>query len=259
MTTYLEDLEWLKHHPNGPGSDYDSDDTSLPGERRRKEIPRGPPMPIPDLDMTEEELEGDNVEFIDRGYTIHPKHFRDILKFLRWHQGDVDGIMEMYSILDTKSEGNASVRDTLVTFLPICCTSVEDCIRTACVVFDLDDTKTVGYGVLLHIFLLLIRGIEFFGDKIVTASHCKDVVDSIFTMEGKMEGFICYDDYMSFILKHPVLILFSSHQFQGIGKDKYKALNDYAHDLQVNFDRPMWRDTPLLKDDDDDDDNEENN
>jgi hypothetical protein len=96
-------------------------------------------------------------------------------------------------------------------------------------------------------------------------NHVKDVVDSIFTMEGKMEGFIVYESYIPFIVQHPVLVLFASHQFQGLSRAKYLALNEFESNIRSLNERPEWRGQLLLRqhrieagvEDDDEDDDED--
>mgnify|MGYP000076598640 CR=1 FL=1 len=246
IQVYLEDMEWEKAHPDGPGSDYDSDDTLETGQRNRGiKIPKGDPMP--NIGLTEEEQEGDTVEFVDRTHPIHPDHLRDIMKFMNLDKGDINVMLDIYTTMDHKGTENVSIRDVLTAFAPLCTTSYEECIITCCTIFDLDDTGTVGYGVLLHVCRLIMEGIEFFGDKVLEYNHVKDVVNSIFTMEGKTEGFICYEDYMPFMIQHPVVVLFGSHQFQGLSRQKFIALNEYESKLHKLNERPKWRDQLLLK------------
>jgi hypothetical protein len=247
MQIYLEDMEWERLHPDGPGSDYDSDDTVPTGTRAYGafKIPHG--QPLPPTAMSEEEQEGDNVEFVDRSYPIHPDHMMNICKFIKMEKGDITVLVDIYTTMDHKGTNNASLRDVLCAFMPLCATSVEECVKTCCTIYDVDDTSTVGYGVLLHVFRLIIDGVDFFGDKVVTDHHIKDVVDSIFTMEGKVEGFICYDDYLPFIATHPVVVLLGSVQFQGQMRTKYKGLVDYETTLRNMNERPAWRDQLLLK------------
>ena len=247
LEVYLEDLEWERTHPNGPDSDYDSDDSIPEGVRQHGRVPIPKGDPLPNIGLTEEEQEGDNVEFVDRSYPCHPDHIKDICEFLKFEKGDIDVLLNIYTTMDEKGTNNASVRDVVCAFLPICSANVGECVRTACTLFDLDNTETVGYGVLLHIFTLLMRGFSYFGDKVVDRQHTKDVVDSIFTMEGKTEGFIAFDQYMLYIEQHPVVVLLSSQQFQGLARKKFLDLNQYEADLRNVNERPMWREQLLLK------------
>jgi hypothetical protein len=171
LQTYLEDMEWDREHPNGQDSDYDSDDSVESGKRDygRRGIPKGQPLAPAGL-LTEEEMEGDNVEYVCRNYPVHPDHLREICVFHKMFPSDIDVICDIYTTMDHKGLDNVSIRDVFCAYAPVCAESMEDCIRTTCTIFDLDDTSTVGYGVLIHIFSLVMDGIEFFGDKVYTSS-----------------------------------------------------------------------------------------
>jgi hypothetical protein len=253
ITMYLEDIEWDRAHPNEGEDDdeegdhtYYSEDESLDNPPRRK-IVKGDPLP--NLGMTEEELEADTIEFKCRSCPVHPEHLEQILKRLKFHAADIDIINNIYLTQDIKGTNNASIRDVLCMYSPVATKDLADCLQLACTMFDLDDTKTVGYGVLLHIFKLLMDGVDMFGDKTVSYTHLIDVTNSVFTMEGKLGGFIAYEEYIPHIVVHPVAVLFASHQFQGISREKYRLQIEYEKALKDNTQRPRWRGQLLIKTD----------
>ena len=147
---------------------------------------------------------------------------------------------------------------SILTFLHFTTTVAkndEELLMTCCEIFDLDDTKTVGYGVLLHIFRLIMDGISFFGDKILEQNQIVDVVNSVFTLEGKTEGFIYFENFIETIIGHHVVVLLKSQQYQGLPRAKFQAMMSHAKAMRTAPDN-TWRGVSLsksLNDDDDDD------
>jgi hypothetical protein len=55
----------------------------------------------------------------------------------------------------------------------------------------------------------------FCGDKNLVETQVADLVDSIYTMSGKIDGQIPFDELFSLLISHPLLEMFVSLQFQG--------------------------------------------
>lgn len=62
---------------------------------------------------------------------------------------------------------------------------------------------------------LLNNTCSFCGDKSLSDIQVIDLVDSIYTMSGRIDGVIPYDEMFSLLLRHPLLEMFLSLQFQG--------------------------------------------
>jgi hypothetical protein len=62
---------------------------------------------------------------------------------------------------------------------------------------------------------LLNNTCYFFGDKKLIDSQVGDLVDSIFTLAGKLDGSLTPDETFDLLISHPILEMFISMQFQG--------------------------------------------
>lgn len=67
----------------------------------------------------------------------------------------------------------------------------------------------------LWLLRLLNSTCFFCGDKNLIDLQLNDLVDSIYTMSGKIDGSIAFDEMYSLLLSHPLLEMFISLQFQG--------------------------------------------
>jgi hypothetical protein len=66
-------------------------------------------------------------------------------------------------------------------------------------------------------FLKLMNSTCFFcGDRNLAETQVGDLVDSIYTMSGRIDGQIPFDELFSLFIGHPLLEMFMSLQFQGI-------------------------------------------
>lgn len=67
----------------------------------------------------------------------------------------------------------------------------------------------------LWLLKLLNNTCFFCGDKNLVDIQVCDFVDSIYTMSGKIDGDIPFDEMYSLFMSHPLLEMFISLQFQG--------------------------------------------
>lgn len=56
---------------------------------------------------------------------------------------------------------------------------------------------------------------SFFGDKSLHVSQVDDLVDSVYTLRGKIDGDISRHDAITLMFQHPIVELALSIQFQG--------------------------------------------
>jgi hypothetical protein len=62
-----------------------------------------------------------------------------------------------------------------------------------------------------------------FGDRKLQDTQIYDLVDSIYTQIGVIDGDVDYEDFYNLLMQHPLLELFISIQFQG--QDNYLPLD----------------------------------
>ena len=68
---------------------------------------------------------------------------------------------------------------------------------------------------ILNFLKILNNTLAFFGDKKLQVSQIEDLVDSIYTLRGKVDGDISHDDFITLMFQHPIVELALSIQFQG--------------------------------------------
>ena len=63
--------------------------------------------------------------------------------------------------------------------------------------------------------LKLLNGMcQNVGDRALSDRQIEDLVDSIYTLIGRIDGNVLYSDFMEVLLQHPLLEMFVSKQFQ---------------------------------------------
>jgi len=90
--------------------------------------------------------------------------------------------------------------------------------------YDYEKKELLEKREFIQIFRTMNLLLENFGDKHLQESQLDDLVDSVFTIHGKIDGCICYEDYVSSIVDHPIIQLSLCVQFQGTGREKLRAL-----------------------------------
>ena len=90
--------------------------------------------------------------------------------------------------------------------------------------FDYEDKLLLERSELVRIFRNLNLLLDNFGDKNLNDSQLQDLINSVFTINGKIDGCICYKDYITTIVEHPITQLSLCMQYQGSGREKLKEL-----------------------------------
>ena len=95
-------------------------------------------------------------------------------------------------------------------------------IWTAFEIYSLGD-KECSKGCCRWLLRILSSACHFCGDKSLQDSQISDLVDSIFTLDGKIDGNIAFSDLFTLLLHHPLLEMFTSIQFQGRIKSDFAS------------------------------------
>ena len=107
------------------------------------------------------------------------------------------------------------LQDVLVCFSLLLSKNILHAFNIAFEVFDYENSRLLEKEELKHVITLLNEVLRSFGDKYLDNAQITDFVDSIFTISGRIDGYICYDDYLDVITEHPIIQLLISIQFQG--------------------------------------------
>ena len=92
----------------------------------------------------------------------------------------------------------------------------QSCLTAVFEILDYENERVLSKDYFFRAFYLINNLFDYFGDKFLQKLQVQDLVDSIFTNSGRIEGCISYDDYLDVIKEHPIVELLLSPQFQGI-------------------------------------------
>ena len=90
--------------------------------------------------------------------------------------------------------------------------------------FDYDRKELLERNEFIRIFRLLNDLLENFGDRFLVPSQLEDLVNSVYTLNAKIDGVICYGDYLGTLTEHPIVQMSLCLQFQGSGREKMREL-----------------------------------
>jgi hypothetical protein len=85
------------------------------------------------------------------------------------------------------------------------------------------DRESCNKKEVLWLMKLLNETCFFFGDKKLLDSQVGDLVDSIFTLAGKLDGDLSAEETYELLISHPILEMFISMQFQGTDRSVVEA------------------------------------
>jgi hypothetical protein len=160
------------------------------------------------------------VEEVPLSYRIHEDALRAILQELQFHSSDVDLLLNLFRLIDTRGFREIDLRDLLVCFTLLTSRSVDEVVEGACKLTEREGSQIVDKLQLLGIFRLLNDTLSYFGDKPLQTEQLTDLADSVYTSVGQIEGNIFYPHFVEFISTHPIVEMVVSPQFQGGIKDK---------------------------------------
>lgn len=97
--------------------------------------------------------------------------------------------------------------------LPI---KVEDTVDVAMKIHCNDyESELISKTQVLTLLKIINTTLTHFGDKPLHVSQIDDLVDSVYTLRGKVDGDIGRDDFITLMIQHPIVELALSVQFQG--------------------------------------------
>ena len=154
-------------------------------------------------------------------YDISLDNTMKLAKDCNMHESDLEILEAMFRLVDSRGFEEADLRAVLVPLaITTCKNSVAECIRLVLSLFDRAETETIEKTQMLKIFNLINEGILYAGDRPLESAYVVDLVDSVFTSSGKIDGYINYIEYIELICEHPIVEMFLTPQFQGLPRDK---------------------------------------
>ncbi len=150
----------------------------------------------------------------------------DLLKLCRasgFHDSDIDLMESMFRLVDARGFEEADIRHVLVPFA-LCVGSnngsVASVVRLMFSIFDRAKTDVVEKTQMLKMFNLCNEALLYVGDKPLAPAFIVDLVDSIFTTAGRLDGDVQWTEYVELIAEHPIIEMLIAPQYQGLARDK---------------------------------------
>lgn len=159
---------------------------------------------------------------VEINYSINHASFSKLMKDdqLNLHPSDVDIFHTLFTLLDKRGYLIVDLRDLLITFSVVVSDSIQSLLNLVFTITDRTQSGIIDKDYLIKIINLLNDTLIYFGDKNLPCSQVLDLVDSVFTSAGRVDGEIYYPDYIDRIVQHPLVELITSPQFQGFLRDK---------------------------------------
>jgi Ca2+-binding EF-hand superfamily protein len=151
------------------------------------------------------------------------EEFRNILQELNFHPSDQAILQDLYCLLDKHGREDLDVRDCVCAFSILLAESLNECLDFAFRLYDTESQMLLEKKQMQRIFSVLNSTLLFFGDVYLSQAQVKDLVDSIFTSAGKIDGSLYYPDYIEYVIDHPIVAMLLSPQNQGRSVDKIRS------------------------------------
>eukprot|EP01038_Epipyxis_sp_PR26KG_P008404 gene8404-11362_t len=135
-------------------------------------------------------------------------------------ESDMDIMINLFRLHDIRGLNHVDLKNILISMSLIITNDSYDCLLLIMLIYDRYKTNMIRKDELYRILKLLNDSAFYFGDKAFKPEQVSDLVDSIFTSAGKVDGYIFYPNFLEFISKHPLIEMFVSPQYQGPIRDK---------------------------------------
>ena len=133
---------------------------------------------------------------------------------------DVEVLLNFFHLNDNKNRGVVDIRKYLVSLSPISCSSIPCMFLFSLNMMDYKNEQFISKRDLHMIVRLINDSLRFLGDKSLTVHQVDDLVDSVYTAAGKIDGDLFYPDFIEYLSNHPMVQLLTSVQFQGTIQSK---------------------------------------
>lgn len=153
-------------------------------------------------------------------YILSLQELLQLLGHTNLHKSDKEILQNLYFIADVNGFQKLCIKELLTSFCVLYKGSLQSRISMAYLLYDREKKGLVNREQLLKVLYLLNKGCTYFGDRPLSESQLNDIVDSLYTGAGLIDGSISYMDFIDTMMKHPLLEMFLSPQFQGLASSK---------------------------------------
>ena len=148
-------------------------------------------------------------------YEIDQSTFLDLLEQLQIHPSDREVFEDFFKILDMRNRRIVNIVELLIALTPLTINSTKKLFERAFWLYDRKQKMMIDKPEILSIMKILNNSFESMGDKPLSTDIMYDLVNSIYTSAGRIDGEIYYPDFIEYMTIHPIIELFISPQYQG--------------------------------------------
>lgn len=193
------------------------------------------------MQRTEEVLDSEQHQdiFLDlieeqKLYNIHEDEFEYILRQQKINDSDTKIFIDMFRLIDIRGSNIINIKDIIVAIMPLCCRSLKECFTYCFSVYDRSKGGVVDKQRMVHFLKVLNSACEYSGDRSLNSVQIYDLVDSIYTSAGKIDGPLYYMSVVDSLATHPIVEMMLSPQFQGSMRKKVTStveINDLLKEM----------------------------
>lgn len=158
-------------------------------------------------------------------YKIHENEFAALLKITNVNDSDSKVFIDLFRLIDVRGSSIVNLKDVCISIASVTSTSLRDCFSFCFSLFDRDNAGLIDKPEIIHFLKVLNDTCGYCGDKTLQISQLYDLVDSIYTSAGKIDGPIVYRSIIESLSSHPIVEMMLSPQFQGSFRSKVGSID----------------------------------
>ena len=148
--------------------------------------------------------------------TINREEFQEALEIVGVAESDKEILDRLFTMLDKTGDDQINFREFVVGVAPLINGDAVDKLNFSFELYDLDGTKQVKPDEMRFVMTAMNNTCSYFGDKTLTKDEIGRLVDEIFKdADVTQTGALNYEEYMSAVAQHPIMVQFLSGASDG--------------------------------------------
>jgi hypothetical protein len=190
------------------------------GEGEEDELVELGIKPAPSTLLAEGSISSQKTQ-LPASYMVSREVLQALLQRQNINKHDCELLDHIFSLVDTRGFAELDLREILGAFcLVVANEGISQFLTMLFRTFDRSESMAMSRTEMLRIFTLINETLFYFGDRPLDPRYVRDLVDSVFTTAGKVDGFVNWTDNIELIEQHPIVEMLFSMQFQGLAREK---------------------------------------
>ena len=162
------------------------------------------------------------IGFSDKDYVyfISENTFVEILTDLQLLASDIELCRKMFHLVDLSAGGVVNIKLVLLSFSCIVTQGPKMCFLSMFNIMDRPQLGSLDKSDMIEVLKTANDALYYFGDRYLQKSQILDLVDSVYTSAGQIDGTIAYSNFVEYLATHPIVELLLSYQYQGTVQSK---------------------------------------